>query len=657
MINIFNSYLKIFAVVLIISSCTPIMAEPVQTATAYIPVSESTPIPLVYEPLTPENVYSLTLLARWKFDTRVERLVFAPNADVLYADSRNLAQNWDIYGGKVEQVLAENRVMLVDSYSETKVLSPDNKYSAHLEMSGDLRIKNLLRPTTSLLYYLDDAISVSFFPGGQAIVVAFPDGQVWFVNNSQWTERLLTLEDEHGYYDDNLHPDLLINTKDGIRQIAFSLDGSILAILFKDETIELWNVPTLSRYLSIDIDKSNENQTHKLAFSPNSEILAVGSKDGYIDLWDTKTGQLLAKLEGHQDYYAQVDALAFSPSNRLLVSLHNGIWAYVWGILPGNIEDAEANSTAIANSVTTSSISIAALPSPTTTPISSLPDYQPQTPFAWPISMPSTTQIMEARECPIETLAESRYPKGMSYWELESVYPLNSSCDWAVLAFAYRSHFDDKDSIPEEGKRAFFESIRQNPAFAMTTPLFYPYFNSMELVDAPPFAKQPITSAVIDYSWGGIGEPSHVSYHIEINNAQLPTDQIKLRVQAQPDDLTSNLTSSVDSEKIQGIGKALTDFLPVQLPFTLENCTDNSPDWNIYLTFLDETTQTVKTHGSNFFNAGGPWFIEIDGQNYIQFSSALVGAVSGLFEALGLPLGQPFAMYCSSVGIFDLAFP
>jgi len=349
--------------------------------------------------------------------------------------------------------------------------------------------------------------------------------------------------------------------------------------------------------------------------------------------------------------------MVFSPTDRMLVSLHKENMLYIWGIPPANSELAKVEATSIAVSALTLIPSTSSFPGPTATPDSSLPLYQSEIPLTWPVSMPTQKQIMEARECHVEAVAQARYPERMSYWELENTFSPNSPCDWAILAFAYRSHLDDQVPTPEEGKRAFFQAIKQNPALALTTSLFYPYLNSMKLVEAPPLAEQPIISVAIDYEWSGIGEPSNIQYHIEIDQANASVDKINLNVQAQPKDLTKNLISDVDPLMIQKLGKVLTDFLPVRSSFTLQNCTDNYPDWNIQLTFLDGSVQTIKTHESNLFNAGGPWFIEVNGQNYVQFSSALVNAVSSLFEMLGLPLGEPFAMYCSSVDTFQLAFP
>jgi hypothetical protein len=61
---------------------------------------------------------------------------------------------------------------------------------------------------------------------------------------------------------------------------------------------------------------------------------------------------------------------------------------------------------------------------------------------------------------------------------------------------------------------------------------------------------------------------------------------------------------------------------------------------------------------SNLIRIGGPWFAEIDGQKYIQFSVGFIKAVYDLFQSLGLSFGEPMAWACGRVeNIFDMAFP
>jgi WD40 repeat protein len=677
----FSKFELAIIIILVVVSCTPFSPatipvstsnSPTSTSTPYIPVSKGTDFPLLYEKITPESAHLVKLIASWRIDSRVGKLTFASNRDVLCVETESAVQSWDVF---IRIDLAQNYCQELSIKGDgTKTISPSDHYSIKIEY-GDLEIVNLLKPSTSLYYYLGSAAKAWFSPQGDYLIISFQNGQIWFVPKSEWEDRLLSLDDGNSDYDDNLRPELTIDLGRIPEQIVFSPDNSLLAFIFSDQLIQIWTVSNLSLYSTISgmtlpvsdvsgdpssagdeneiADKKTQSDLKRIVFAPNNLILATASVDNQIRLWDIRTGNLLAQL--HSD--ALNSTLVFSPTSRLLASLHNGNLVNIWGIPPRDFETAKVEATNVAVSALVATPSISSFPKPTSTPTSALLAIQPDLPLDWPVFMPTKEQIVEARECSIDTLVESRYPEKMSYWELENAYPMETSCDWAVLAAAYISHFDDRGTVPEEGKRAFFESIKLNPAFAMTASMFYSYFNTLELVDVLPSARQPITSVVIDYEWGGMGDPSHIQYHVEIDKANSSIDQIKLSVQAQPDDLTNKLAHSVDPESVQEIGRALKDFLPVQSPFALQNCSDNYPDWKMKLTFLDNTTQTLQTSASNFFTVGGPWFVELNGQAYIQFSSALVNAVADLFETLSLPLGQPYAMTCSSVEILELAFP
>lgn len=656
--KVFFTNLKVIFISLFVSSCVSISPDISPTMTPYIPVSESTPIPLVYESITSENAHLVTLLANWKIDTKAEGLAFTQNQEVLCTGNQNIKQSWDIYAGSKVLIPNNCNMPLFDTQNGSKTISADNKYLAELE-SESLLITNLLRPTTSLYYSLEDTISIGFSSSDEYLAIAFQNGDIKFLSKSEWEERLLSLEDDYSYVGSLLRPALTISTGKIPLQILFSPDDSYFAVLFQDQTVQIWKVSNVSLVATLNnefISGENQNRIYKLAFSPDSKILATASTDSTTILWDVSKEKLLVKLKGHKDN-VPVSSLVFSPSGRILASLYNGYFVYLWGVLPENLEIAKTSSTAIANSLSTPIVLFDTFPQPTVTPTSSLPIYQSQLPQRWPILMPTQEQILEAKGCSIETLAEVRYPENINYWELEHAYPLVSSCDWAVLSFAYQLRFDDKEKISEDGKRAFIEAIKQNYAFTLNKPLFYIYFNSFELVDIPPIANQPIKSISINYEWFGNGDPSHLKYDIEIRDTQTPSNEFSLDIKLEPKDLINNLSESINPEVVQKIGSALTDFVPIQSPFKMENCVHNTSDWTLILTFLNDETITLKTYQSNLLTVGGPWFMELDGQFYIQFSSKITQAIFNLFDSIGLSFGQPYSMTCYQIDPIELAYP
>ena len=276
-------------------------------------------------------------------------------------------------------------------------------------------------------------------------------------------------------------------------------------------------------------------------------------------------------------------------------------------------------------------------------------------PAKWPIAPLTAAQIEEVSKCQLEELAAERYPDNILIAELSDAYSPVSACDWAVLATAYAERSWEDDTLPEPAKEAFLETISRNYGFAVKTPLIYRYFGEVSLVEAPPLVKQEITTVEIDYTWVGLGEPEKLSYSVRIEQAHA---QPIVSATVTPESSAPNLRlEGLDRDKVQALGPALTDLLPIESHFEFVVCYDDYPDWLVSLTFKDGTRLDLKTNGSNFLGFGGPWQTKIDGQNYVQFSSGFVEVLSDLTDALNLPYGSPLAIYCPGDTLFEKTFP
>ncbi len=108
--------------------------------------------------------------------------------------------------------------------------------------------------------------------------------------------------------------------------LEFSSDGTQLASVSNDATIQLWDTTHNDKPITI---RNHIGEPTALAFSPDGKILASGIDETLIQLWDTPTGKWLTTFTGHMSY---IDALAFSPDGTTLASASSDGTIRFWDI-------------------------------------------------------------------------------------------------------------------------------------------------------------------------------------------------------------------------------------------------------------------------------------------------------------------------------------
>ncbi|GJE94331.1 hypothetical protein PsYK624_105000 [Phanerochaete sordida] len=118
----------------------------------------------------------------------------------------------------------------------------------------------------------------------------------------------------------------LAEAMDNLSAVAFSPDGSEMAVASYDGTVATYDSRTGERRFTFCVQSARDQETEKVqavAYSPGSEIIACGADDGCVRLWNSKTGAFVAAFIG-QPRGMQVARLVFTPSGLEILSVSHG---------------------------------------------------------------------------------------------------------------------------------------------------------------------------------------------------------------------------------------------------------------------------------------------------------------------------------------------
>jgi serine/threonine-protein kinase len=128
------------------------------------------------------------------------------------------------------------------------------------------------------------------------------------------------------------------------RPMAFSRDGTLLAVGGKHGIVKLWDTSTWREVLSFpafpEVAKvAGYAQIFSLAFRADKRVLAttgyqggeLAKKENFIKLWDVATGKLLHTLAGHSNWVMWLD---FAPQGTRLASASRDGTVRIWDTQP-----------------------------------------------------------------------------------------------------------------------------------------------------------------------------------------------------------------------------------------------------------------------------------------------------------------------------------
>lgn len=119
--------------------------------------------------------------------------------------------------------------------------------------------------------------------------------------------------------------------QEGVRTVALSHSGHLLATGGTEGTITIWDVANRKILTSA---RGHREAVSSLSFSASDTLLASSSLDSTIGIWNASDGKRVRTLSGHS---ASVNSVAFSSSEDLLVSAGSDRSVRVWRLSDGSL--------------------------------------------------------------------------------------------------------------------------------------------------------------------------------------------------------------------------------------------------------------------------------------------------------------------------------
>lgn len=112
--------------------------------------------------------------------------------------------------------------------------------------------------------------------------------------------------------------------------IAFSADGTLVAVPLADEKTQLWDVSDPRNPILAGTVPNPGAPASAVAFSPDGRQLVVGGGAGELSLWNVDDPANPAKLRTFRDPVAWINMVRFSPDGTMIAASGGDKYVWVW---------------------------------------------------------------------------------------------------------------------------------------------------------------------------------------------------------------------------------------------------------------------------------------------------------------------------------------
>jgi WD40 repeat protein len=214
------------------------------------------------------------------------------------------------------------------------IFSPDGNLLVTVGHDSNIKIWDLVNDNRCLREWMqDDVSSIAFSPDGQVIATAGGEDQPVYLRNVS-----------DGMTSREISPILEV-----VYSVVFSLDGGTLALggmVAGRGSVELWKLDSTED--SSFILEGHWLRVRDLAYSLDGTLLASASGDKSIKLWDVSSRQCVRTLKGHT-HWGAVDSISFTPDGNFVASGGYDGMIRFWSVASGKCVETIQTSGSIYN--------------------------------------------------------------------------------------------------------------------------------------------------------------------------------------------------------------------------------------------------------------------------------------------------------------------